>query len=225
MDQNLKHIISDEIPSLIEKASLFGGRVVQLNPEIRLESEIKSVKFCQSGTITMELAENIPFEEDRPLSISFSYRNLSYYLTSGQFSIQGNILTTGRPMEARALQVREHERYVLPLDQKIMTSIYRIERRGSVCDLDAQIVDVSENGMGIILHNTNEQAIISNDHIWIKTIHHVTLEQPIFGKVVFVMHRRYKNGVIDIRVGISLETAIPGLVFSELKDLCRLVLV
>lgn len=224
MDHSFKALAAHEIQDILEKASLFGGKVSQLNPSSSLESLIKRIDIDFYGTMTITLFDELAFERDRPIAIAFNYRDLSFYLSPTQYAYKGDVLIADSPTGAKALAVRDHERYVLPLDTKIMSSIYRIERRGSDCNLNAHLVDVSDCGMGLIIHNAEEEAVLQHDHVWIKVINDIQLVKPIFGKIIYVTNRKFKDGIVDSKLGISLEEKIPEDILTELKRLSRITL-
>jgi hypothetical protein len=70
-------------------------------------------------------------------------------------------------------------------------------------------------GLGFILHNEEEEALLQNDHIWIRTINNLQLESPIFGRIVYVNNNK---------VGVSLDTPLPVEIFTELQQMSQLVL-
>lgn len=224
MDRSLlKTITSSEIPSLLEKASLFGGRIAQPTPATNIISNIKSFDI-DNGLITIKLFEEITLESERPVSINLNYRSVNFTLDSKQYSLEGTTLTGPVPTVAKGLVIRDTERYVLPFGSQTMTSIHRVEKRGGTLDLDVTLVDVSARGMGILVKNAEEEMLMKNDHIWIRTINNIKLEEPIFAKIIYTINRKYKDGTLEIKAGISLEKQIPEELFRDLQQLCRLVL-
>ncbi len=225
MDHSLLKLISStEIPSLIEKASLFGGKIAQPTPETHIMTNIKSINV-EDDSITIKLFEEVTLEKERPVSIKLNYRNVNFQLDSKQYSIEGTTIVGKMPTVAKGLVIRDTERYVMPYNSQIMSSIHRIEKRGGCLSTDVSLIDVSARGMGILIKNAEEEdMLLKNDHIWIKTIHDVKLPEPIFAKVVYTINRKYKDGTLEIKAGVSLEKEIPEEVFRDLQQLCRLVL-
>lgn len=225
MDRSLLKTISpSEIPSLIEKASLFGGRIAQPTPATNIISPIKSIDI-DNGLITIQLTQEISLETERPVSINLNYRSVNFQLDSKQYCLQGTTLTGPVPTVAKGLVIRDTERYVLPLNSQTMTSIHRIEKRGGTLSVDVSLVDVSARGMGILIKNADEDdMLLKNDHVWIRTINNIKLEEPIFARVIYSITRKYKDGTMEIKAGISLDKQIPEDIFRDLQQLCRLVL-
>jgi hypothetical protein len=224
MDLSLfKRIDSDEIPGLLEKAALFGGKIAQPTLTSSLSSHIKSIDVS-SDALHIKFFEQISIEKERPISINLNYRNVSFQLDASEYTYEGTTLVSSFPKEAKGLVIRDSERYVLPYGSNTMSSIYRIEKRGGNLGIDINLVDVSERGMGILITKAEEDMLLKNDHIWIKSINNIQLEEPIFGRIVYAINRKYKDNTLEIKAGVSLEKAIPEEVFKELQQLCRLVL-
>jgi hypothetical protein len=220
----LRNLGSDEIPLVLEKASLFGGNIAQPTLNSKIISIIRRIELNHNGTMTMKLFDQIPLENDRHISINLNYRNIHFHIDPKSFQYEGDNLIMHIPREARAHAQRHTESYVIPLNEKIPVDIYRIEKRGANGNLVASIVDVSQNGLGLLISNADEDAIVDNDHIWIKSIHGTELETPIFGRIVYVKHRRYKDNSHDTKLGISLDSNIPVEIFRKLQVMCKLVL-
>lgn len=223
MDKTFQVIPSFEIPSTIQKASLFGGKVAQPTPTAKIISPIKQIEVDTYGMMFIELNGDTSFEEGRPLFVNLNYRNISFQIDSKNYSVEGKTLVSRLPKEAKAIKIRDNERYAFPLNSDVKTFIHRIERRGGDSNFEASLVDVSSRGLGLMLKNPDPEIITKNDHIWIRTINSQTLETPIFGRIVYSFVKRYKDG-LDIKAGVSLETDLPEEIFCELKNYCRLVL-
>lgn len=224
MDSNLKALETYEIPYIIEKASLFGGRIVQPTPDANLTTLITRIDVDSYGMMFIRFSEEFAVEKERPVTVRLNYRNVSFLLDSKQYSIEGNVIVSQLPREAKAIAIRPNERYAMPLNSKVSSTIYRIEKRGGSVELNSHVVDVSTMGLGLIIHNSEEGVLLKNDHIWIRNINGRMLEEPIFGRIVYAHTRKFKDGSIDTKVGVSLESAIPENIFYELQNLSRVIL-
>jgi hypothetical protein len=224
MDQTLRPVEEREIPRIIEKAALFGGKIAQSNPTSTIEIIIKRVDVDVYGTMTIKLLEEAQLERKRAISIVFNYRSLVFYLDSTQYVVKGDTIIADLPRGAKAIALRNDERYVLPLNSQVTGHVQRIEKRLETCPLDIKLVDVSQKGLGLIISNSMERSLLPNDHVWIKSIDNIPLKKPLFGRIVYTMIKKYKDHTIDIRAGVTLEEAIPDEVFTEIQKKCRLIL-
>lgn len=223
MDHTLYALPSDEIQSVLEKASLFGGRIAQPSSVAKAHSIIAKIDVVEKGMLLIKLPDEVQIEKSRPVSIKLNYRNISFSLSSNDYSIEGRTIIGHLPKSAKALALRDTERYAFPLDLKVSGIIHRVEKRSSTFNGEIQLIDLSRNGLGILLINAEPQTLVANDHIWIKSLNGQSLSSPIFGRVVYSFERKFKN-TIDLKCGISLDSSIPEELFQELQQMCRLVL-
>lgn len=220
MDLSLFHTIDpQELPKLLCKAVVFGGEIEQPTLSSNRVSPIKTISIDSLNMIKIELYEDFSAEEERHIKIKLNYRKLFFHLTPKQYLVEGSTLITSFPKNARALALREGERYMMPLESHIKSSIYRTEKRGGNCSLEAGLFDFSPKGLGLMLQNVEEGALQKHDHIWIKSINNIKLENPIFGKVVYLLDQAK-----SLRVGVSLDDEIPDEIFRQLQMMSHLVL-
>lgn len=219
----LKIIDSQEITPILLKASLFGGKIAQPTLTSSVVTAIKSIDVLNSE-IRIKLFEDAPLEKNRPITIRLNYRDMNFNLEPKQFSITGTTIVTELPKEVKALALRPDERYVLPLQSKTQAFIRRIEKRGTQTEMHATLVDVSRTGLGLLVTQTEDDLLMKHDHIWLRSLNNIQLAKPIFGRIVYVLERKYKDNVVDLKVGVALESEIPEEIFEELKRMCQLIL-
>lgn len=223
MDHTLHLLDSHEIPSVIQKASVFGGKIAQPSSTANASSLITRLDVDTCGVMFIRLMNEVQIEKKRPISIRLNYRNLSFSLDSEDYTVEGQTLIGQIPTKAKAIAIRDTERYIFPLDKKISGFVHRVENRGGNLDAEVMLIDVSRNGIGLLLPDCEKDAIVANDHIWLRSINGVSLETPIFGRIVYAFERKFKD-TVDLKCGVSLENSLPEEVFLALQQQCRLVL-
>jgi hypothetical protein len=204
----MKNLETEEIPKVIAKAALFGGTLVQPNLLTNLSTTITNIEVSHEGKLTIKLSEELSLQEDRPITVDLNYRDMFFRLKAGQYSSQGDTIVSELPKEARALPRRIYERYRPKVP--ITTDIRRAEKRDRSSDLVAQIADISLTGLGLQFGELRDGTLIGFDHIWIKEIHGMVLEKPLFGRVIYVS---------GPRVGIAFDALMPEDVFQTLEKL------
>lgn len=215
MDMSLfKTIENNEIPQIISRAALYGGVIEQPTLTSNRVCLIKELVVDSAGLLRIELFDDFDSEEERHIKIKFKYRRLFFHLMPGQFRAEGKSLIASLPRNARALAMRDTDRYLIPNDSPIESIIYRTERRGGNCEIKAQLYDVSRQGMAFILEQCDEEVLMKNDHVWIKTINNTPLEKPLFGRIVYVAGGK---------TGISLEAPLSEVIFQELQGKSHMV--
>lgn len=223
MDHTLHALPSHEIPAAIDKASVFGGKLAQPSSTKNPSTIITRLDIDSCGVILITLLEELPLEKKRPVSVRLNYRNISFNLSSEDYTVEGSTIIGQIPKSAKAIPIRDTERCVFPLDSKISGHVQRVEKRGFTNQIGIELVDVSRNGLGFLVKNADPETIMRNDHIWIKSVNGIMLEKAIFGTIIYVNQRNYKD-TIDLKCGVSLETSIPENIYQELSGMCRLIL-
>ena len=162
----------------------------------------------------------------RPIFIRLNYRNIIFRLDPREYKIIGDKLICHYPPEARALEERIGDRYVLPFEADISLSIKRVERslREMTYEMELRIIDVGPQGFGILISNHNREYFRKNDHFWLKAIDQKALSSHILGKVCYVAPKGYYLKKGDVRVGLALQRPLPHETFEYLKRKCQLVL-
>lgn len=221
MDYALKSFSSSEIPHLIEKAAPFGGRVAQ--PAVSGSVSLIRKISVENGNLSLELCDEFPLDPRRPVTVQLNYRNISFFLETGEFRIHQERLHGTLPRRIRALGERDSERYVLPLYEQVTLSGRRAERRGSSPEFEARVIDLSPQGLGIVIASPEEDLLKKNDHLWIHTLSGGALVKPLFARVVYVFEKKFLD-TCELRAGLRLSTEIPLAQLSELQKRCRLVL-
>jgi hypothetical protein len=220
----LKPLPPEEIPRVLSKALCFGGKIKQSGPEQDHICLIKSMDFTPTGKLNIELLESEQFDPDRSLTINLAYRNVSFRLEPGQYQCSRQQLTLDLPARVHALEGRHTDRHILPQSMAVTGRLRRAEKRGLANELEMKIVDLSLSGLGIQLIGYEEEALLKHDHIWIKSIGPHQLPRPIFGRVIYVARRNFKDQQFEYRAGISLEGPLPLEIYQQLIEQCLLTL-
>lgn len=220
----MKPLESHEIAQVIEKATLFGGRIAQLGSLNNQQTVITRIEMSNEGRILLTVPRGHGLEQSHPISINLAYRNIIFRADPHEFNVIDDTIICHIPFAAKALDQRLTERFILPFKSEISAFLHRIEKRNFDNDIQVKIVDVSKLGLGIHVHGVTLGTICKYDHIWIRNINGVQLADPIFGKIQYVSERKFQNNVGDLRIGLALDKQLPEEIFQELVGKCSLVL-
>ena len=230
MDMSLlKRLEKVQIISVIERAALFGGDIWQTipgNTERQLLRIIQIQNDIKFDKVILRTHTLVNVDPRLPIFIRLSYRNLIFRLDPRQYKINGDKLICEYPYEARALEERNGDRYVLPFDAQISLSLKRVEKtvRELTYDMELRIIDVSTQGFGILISSHNRDYFRKGDHFWLKAIDQKVLRYHILGSVCYVAPKGYFLKKGDVRVGLSLQMPLAPDVFEYLKKKCLIVL-
>lgn len=220
----MKPLESHEITQVIEKASLFGGRIAQLGAIENQQTIITKIEMTNEGKVLLTVQRGHGLEQSHPISVNLAYRNMVFRADPHEFNIMEDTIICHIPFAAKALDQRLTERFILPFKSEVSAFLHRIEKRNFDNDIKVKIVDVSKLGLGLHVHGITLGTICKYDHIWIRTINDVALADPIFGKIQYVSERKFQNNVGDMRIGLALDKQLPEEIFQELVKKCSLVL-
>jgi hypothetical protein len=216
------------ILSAIEKGAAFGGDIWQTGvTNVREVFQIVQIQVDSIHDKIILRTNSLSFvEQNYPIFIRLRYRNIIFRLDPVEFRVIDDKLICNIPQDVKALATRTNERYVLPVELDISLSIKRFGRtvKELTPELEVRIIDVSENGIGILISGANREFFRPYDHFWIKAIDHKALNREIFGTVLYVAPKGYFLKKSDVRVGLSLSTPLSWDTFYSLKKKCRIIL-
>lgn len=216
-----------QIVSAVEKAAPFGGEIWQTTNKGRQILQIIQMHVdMKYDKVIIRIFGFLEVSPDYPLYIRLNYRSLVFRLEPGQFRMMGDKIICHYPDEAIGLPIRTCERYVLPFNSGISLSLKRNIRsiKDIVFELEVRIVDVSKFGFGILISGSNRDFLQRFDNCWIKAVNHRALQVPLLGRVTYVAPKGYYLKKGEVRVGLSLETALNHETFEQLKRQSQLVL-
>jgi hypothetical protein len=215
MNQWQPRVLSpEEIQETLTKALTFGGVVER--PLIFSRESFQITKMHVSGNdLVIEVNEFIPpHEESRHLCIDLRYRRMSFILKVNSYTIEGNIIRTKIPVNAKAIMERPTPRYKLDY-QEFPSFISRAERRGGAHEHQCFVEDISLSGICLLLKKTDEgDELKIHDHIWIKSIANKEMTSPFFAKVIYTKIVRLE-GHDYIKVGAELDQQFDEEFFSD----------
>jgi hypothetical protein len=225
LEQLEKHI---NIISAIERGSAFGGDIWQtgLDDTREVFQIVQAQVDVVNDKVIFRTNSLAQVSQDFSIFVRLRYRNIIFRLESHEFKVVADRLICSIPKEVKALAVRSTERYVLPFEQDVSLSIKKFTAsfKDFAPEIEVRMVDVSESGIGILISGANRDFFKPYDHFWIKAINHEKLKRDIFGTVLYVAPKGYFLKRQDVRIGLSLSTALNWETFCTLKKKCRIIL-
>ena len=217
-----------DILAAIERSSSFGGDIWQTSLlDIRDIFQIVQVQVDSiHNKVIFRMNSLTQVNPDLPIFVRLRYRNIIFRLHTSEFKVIGDKLICALPKEVKALAIRPSERYVLPFELDISMSIKRFARtmKEQTLELEVRIIDVSETGIGILVSGGNKDFLRPHDHFWLKAVEHQAMNRNIMGTVLYVATKGYFLKRRDVRVGLSLSSALNFETFTSLKKKCRIIL-
>lgn len=231
MDMNLLKQLENraQIITVIEKASLFGGDIWQTVPGNPVRELLRILQIqidLGHDKVIFRTHALVNVDRTKPIFVRLSYRNIIFRLDPQDFKINGDKIICDYPTEARALEERNGDRYVLPFNSDLSLSVRRVEKtvKEMTYEMELRIIDVSIKGFGILISGHNKDYFQKNDTFWLKSIDQRPLRNQILGSVCYVAPKGYYLKKGDVRVGLSLKSALAPDIFDYLKKKCIIVL-
>ena len=220
-----------EILSIIEKGYLYNGNIWQGEAgkgQGHHVSEIIQIDYdWRKDKVIFRMPDIAEINPELTIFIRLNYRNLIFRLYPGEYRVMGDKIVCKIPQEARAVEERKGgDRYVLPFSSDISLSLKRMERslRELTYEMEMRIIDVSQQGFGIMISSQNKQYFVLEDHFWLRAIDHKVLRTPILGCVRYIAPKGYYLRRGDVRVGLSLSLPLEQEILDYLKKKSFLVL-
>lgn len=204
-----------QIISSIDRAARNGGDIWQKDEEEKQTLEIIDVEIdLINQNFSLKLRNFPKINQDLPLHFRFYYRNLLFHLNPLDYKFQDEKLVCRFPGQAMALEKRLNDRFAFRQEAEVFLTIIKINEKHEVDIIVARIVDVSQNGFGVLIPNSWKDRLQENDHLRIKAIDQHLLHQDIFGKLTYI---RSQDSADNFRSGISLEVPLGKENFEYLK--------
>ena len=225
LEQLEKHI---QILSALERGVSFGGDIWQTRSEshrdvfqiVQTQVDLVNEKIILRTNSIAQVSQGFT------IFVRLRYRNIIFMLEAHEFNVVADKLICSIPKDVKALPVRSTERYVMPFELDVSVSIKKFTRtlKDISPEIEVRMVDVSESGIGILMSGVNRDFLKPCDHFWIKAIDHEKLTRDIFGTVLYVVPKGSGLKKQDVRIGLSLSTALNWNTFCSLKKKCRIIL-
>ncbi len=199
----------------------YGGWCWQSSLEKKQLHQIVDVLFKESmGTLIIECKDVIEINNGNVLFVKLNYRSIIFRLDPGQYVCDGQFIFCSLPKVIMGLEKRPGgDRFVMPTLADVSISLKKMERYfGEITfQLELRVIDVSEQGLGIIVTSSNKHILKHHDRFNIYSIDNRPLNRPIAGVICYVQSKGegVKRG--DVRMGLKLNSRFDSETFTYLK--------
>lgn len=217
----LKYLDPSTFPELFLTASLYGGCCWQTINEKKQLYHVESVIFKESSnTLIIQCKDIVDINDENVLFVKLNYRSLIFRLNPGQYVCDGQFIFCTSPKLILGLEKRSGgDRFVMPSLADVSISLKKMERYfGEITfQLELRVIDVSEQGLGIIVTSLNKHILKNHDRFNIYSIDNRPLKRPIAGVICYVQSKAegIKRG--DVRMGLKLNSRFDSETFYYLK--------
>ena len=203
---------SSEQENLIWQSHALGRNVISL--------QHFEIDFVTREVVIYFDTQRYIIDTQLPIYVKLGYRTSVFKVSEyrpGQNSIHFSF-----PVEIKTQELRGKNRHQFtPGDDRsviIKPSLTNLNR-DSGHELKVRVMDVSENGMGLIVSEHNRSFLKNNRILWVTQLQGVPLEYPILVEVVYInneidskfLNRKAK----ELKVGIKLSDSFPQNVYQQ----------
>lgn len=189
-----------DIIKAIEKAVRYGGEIWQDEDEKQPLEVLHIQTDFENGQFILDLNTSIKIDILLPIKLHFFYRRTSLELNPLCYKVTGHRLWFNFPTSITALNKRSEDRYGFPMETNLLVNLKLLSQDRK---LVAKLVDVSENGLGLILTGVNVDTFNECKDIHIEAIDQKTNGAEIDGAVVYSIIDRMRYGGTHIGIRLS----------------------
>lgn len=222
VNDSLVPISPSHFSDIFMKVGLSGGCYWQKdNVNKKVLNEILGLEFfTETDLIKIECKNKIIIFEDDFIFIKLNYRNIIFRLHPGDYYIEDQFIIATKPKEMFGLEKRPGgDRILMQRQLDVSVSIKRMEQYfGELTfELELRVIDISEQGVGVIVSKLNKHILKLKDRFLISSIDNRPLKRPISGIICYMNSRGQGLKRGDVRLGLKLNSPLDPETFAILK--------
>jgi hypothetical protein len=225
-NRNMKPIMSlyrtsfdfDEILKILELSRIEGKNLLwQSILDERKITEIDEISFdLKARRVSVVCKENAELlDAKKDVYVKLAYKETVFKGKILKFRDKRVIISI--PEEIKTQELRTYPRIRLSLEDEFAAQFSPFGPHSllsATARINVRIVDISENGLGLIVSDKNRRLFKIGNDFWLAQIGEVSLPNKIIAKVVY--NKAIKKS--EFRVGVRLSASIPFGVFSAFLE-------
>ena len=204
----------EEIHQMARKAPVLHlGEIWQTLPNKREVFSIVKMEVL-SDALVFESKLPFEFEASTPVYIRINYKNLIFKLMPGEYKSFRNMLSCAYPKEAKAMEMRTHERVKLPKKSHLTVTLRSLSSDTSL-DIKVNLENVSEKGLGVKSINLNSEYFERNTQFKVALLCGREIKEEA---VLKVRHVTEKDNKAFIGIGLAADIPFSEKFFEILRE-------
>lgn len=188
------------------KKNIFSGRFIAVN---QLDKQI---------TLRFKGESKIPLDPELTLYIRGSYMSILFKGTI--VDVEGNTVVIQLPKEIKAIENRQNVRMPFAAHQNNEMSFYKLsEETGNKLRFEAEILDITDRGVGIVTRNLIMKHAVEGDQIFITSLAGHQLDPEMSAEIRYTypikIIKDFKP-VPHYKVGIMFHSALDGFLYEQI---------
>lgn len=177
--------------------------------------QLLEIDFVAREVVVTIDADRYRIDPELPIYIKLGYRTSVF--KANKCNQTHHTLHFPLPELVKTLELREFPRVSFKPGEERYLSLKSSLKSSHAADvgneLNVRVFDISQQGIGLIVSESNRQFLKNNRILWIISLQSLALEYPILAEVVYInteVDSRYQSRrQKDLKVGLKLSGPIP----------------
>jgi hypothetical protein len=211
-----------EILRILQKSANFQGNLIwQSDASVKSVIPIHhfEIDFVSREVVINFDTQKFKIKHHLPLYVKLDYKTTVFKVT--EYNSNHQSVTFIFPKEIKTLELRSSTRY--PVAQKDFSVALRPNLNGLrdvLPELKLSVLDVSENGLGLIVSEQNRSFLKNNRILWVTELGGHRLDHPVLGEVAYINNdldsRLQTRKIKELKVGLKLSDYLRSDLFQKL---------
>lgn len=178
------------------------------------------IDFIQREVLVTFNSEHHYLDHELPLYVKLGYRSSVFKITN--YRQNQNSLYFSFPEMIKTLELRKTPRHMFkPAQEKYVTlrSSVTGPMRDTGSELKVRAMDISENGLGLVVSEQNRNFLKNNRILWVTGLQDRTLDYPVLAEVVYINSEVDPKFVIkkqkSLKVGLKVSGVFPDKIYNS----------
>jgi hypothetical protein len=207
-----------EILRILQRATTLQENIVWQSDA--LGRNIISIQHFEIDFVAREVviyfdSQRFRLDPELPLYVKLDYKTSVFKVA--HYRVGQHTLHFAFPEEVKTLELRAQERTAFATEKEkfvgLRSSNISSSQKESGTEMKVRVMDVSPQGLGLIVSEQNRSFLKNNKILWITRLQEKALPYPILAEVVYINnevdHRLQNRRVKELKVGLKLSGLIP----------------
>jgi hypothetical protein len=208
-----------EILRILQKSSFLPENIIWQNiggKRVIIPIENLEIDFMARDLVVSSGEDLTHLSSEYPLYVKLDYHSTVFKVLN--YQVSPHLITFEIPKEMKTPELRTDSRSAISnAGQKtIMISPFLNEKTSKGEELKIQLVDVSINGLGLLISEKNKSYIRNHRVFWLHSMDDQILEYPLLAEVVYISSEYFSLKDKTFKFGMKLSKPLPKPLFEKL---------
>lgn len=178
------------------------------------------IDFIQREVSVTFNSERFQIDQELPIYVKLGYRSSVFKIT--KFRQTQNSLYFSFPELIKTLELRKKPRHTFrAIQDKFVTlrSSVTGPLRDSGSELKVRAMDISEDGLGLVISEQNRNFLKNNRILWVTGLQDQTLQYPVLAEIVYINSEVDPKFILkkqkSLKVGVKVSGVFPDHIYNS----------